>query len=209
MNQFINEFVSTVLQVFVFTLLPFLFFLFRKDKAVSFSEYIGFYKPSSKAVLYSVFTSLLFLATGIGLIFIDDGFKQIVLSPVSVTGKIRAAGFTATSVSMLILIAAIKTSLSEEILFRGFLAKRLITGLGFNVGNALQALIFGAVHLLLVWRLINPTPLGLILITCFSTFGGWVIGYIKEKFGYGSIIPGWIAHGLGNLISYTIIAYIL
>jgi membrane protease YdiL (CAAX protease family) len=209
MNQFVNEFVSAVLQVLVFTLIPFLFFLIRKDKAISFSEYIGFYKTSSKAITYSVFTSLIFLATGIGLVFIDEGFKQIVLSPISVTGKIRALGFTATSVSILILIAVIKTSLSEEILFRGFIAKRLIAALGVNTGNILQALIFGAVHLLLVWRLINPSPLGLILITCFSTVGGWVIGYIKEKFGNGSIIPGWIAHGLGNLISYTIIAYIL
>jgi len=209
MNQFINEFISALLQVLAFTLLPFLVFLFRKDKSVSFSEYIGFYKPPSLAVFYSVFTSFIFLATGIGLVFIDEGFKQIVLSPLSVTGKIRAMGFTAVSVSILILIAVIKTSLSEEILFRGFIAKQLIAKLGFAFGNVLQALIFGAVHLLLVWRLIDPTPLGLILITFFSTLGGWTIGYIKIKFGQGSIIPGWIAHGLGNLISYTVIAFVL
>ena len=43
-----------------------------------------------------------------------------------------------------------QTGLSEEILFRGFLAKRLISRFGFATGNLLQGLVFGILHLSLI-----------------------------------------------------------
>ena len=209
MTQLLNELISAILQVAVFTLIPFIFFLFRKDKTITFSRYIGFYQPTKQSVIYSIFTSLLFLIAGIALVFIDDGFRQIVHAPTSVTGKLRLMGFTFESITTLLIIALLKTSLSEEIFFRGFIAKRLIHSLGFRTGNFLQAFIFGFVHLILVWKLIQPALSGIIIIFIFSTLAGWVIGYIKEKHANGSIIPGWIAHGLGNTLSYFIIAYII
>jgi len=57
--------------------------------------------------------------------------------------------------------------------------------------------------------LTKTTAIPLIVITVFSTGMGWIIGYIKEKYANGSIVPGWVAHGLGNTISYSIIAFIL
>jgi uncharacterized protein len=209
MNQLLSEFISAILQVAVFTLIPFIFFLFRKEKSIGFKKYIGFYPAPSRAMWYALGCSLLFLFAGIMLIFIDPGFKQIVLSPVSVTGKLRAMGFGATSLITLLLMALFKTSLSEEILFRGFIAKRVIHALGFTIGNIIQALIFGLVHLLLIWKLVDTTTVGLLLIFTFSSLAGWTIGLIKEKHGRGSIIPGWLAHGLGNTISYFIIAFVI
>ncbi|WP_156138344.1 hypothetical protein [Sphingobacterium sp. T2] len=38
---------------------------------------------------------------------------------------------------------------------------------------------------------------------------GKTLGYIKEKKGNGSIIPGWVAHGLGNFVTYFTIAFVL
>lgn len=153
--------------------------------------------------------SLLFVLTGIALVFIDDGWKQATLLPNSVTGKLRLMGFNSTSVSLLLIIALIKTSFSEEILFRGFIAKRLIHKFGFKAGNFWQAIVFGLVHLLLFGLLSNTAFLPLMIIFVFSTFAGWAIGYIKEKYANGSIIPGWIAHGLGNTISYWVIAFVI
>ena len=207
--QIINEFISAILQVIIFSLIPFIFFLFRKDKSASFLKYIGFYKPPIKAVIYVIAASLFFVITGIGLVFIDAGIKQAVLSPNSVTGNIRTLGLNITSLSILFIIALIKTSLSEELFFRGFLAKQLINKSGFKTGNILQALIFGLVHLLLFWLLTKTTFVPLLIIFTFSTIAGWTIGYIKEKYANGSIVPGWIAHGLGNSLSYFIIAFII
>jgi uncharacterized protein len=116
------------------------------------------------------------------LTFIDDGIKQAVLSPFSVTGKIRLMGFNITSVSTILIIALLKTSLS---------------------------IIFGFVHLLLFWLLIKAAFIPLIIIFIFFSLAGWSIGYINEKYANGSIIPGWVAHGLENTISYFIIAFIL
>jgi uncharacterized protein len=209
MTLLLNEIISTILQIGVFTLIPFIFFLFRKDKSVTFFSYIGLYKPTSKSLVYAVFVSLIFLIAAIGITFVDEDIKAILIAPHTVTGKLRAMGLNATSVTMLLIMALFKTSLAEEILFRGFIAKRLIHKMGFKTGNVLQSLIFGLVHLLLFSLLIKTTFTALIFIFIFSTFAGWTIGFIKEKYANGSIIPGWVAHGLGNTLSYFIMAFVL
>ena len=209
MIQLINEIISTILQIGLFTLIPFIFFLFRKAKTLTFFRYIGLYKPTTKSLMYVIFVSLIFLIAGIGLTFIDDSIKQAVFSPNSVTGKLRLMGLNTTTVTILLIIALFKTSFAEEILFREFIAKRLINKLGFKAGNILQATIFGLVHLLLFWLLTQTTFIPLTFIFIFSSFAGWTIGYIKEKFANGSIVPSWVAHGLGNTLSCFIIAFII
>lgn len=209
MAEIINAIISTVLQLAVFTLIPFIFFLFRKNKSIKFFEYIGFYKPTGHSVILVIITAIVLVITGVSLIIYNEGMREIILAPKSVTGMIRGLGFNFTSVIVLLITALIKTSLSEEIFFRGFIAKRLIVLFGFSAGNILQAAIFGAVHLFLFWKIMNAELFFLVFIFIFSTLAGWIIGLIKEKYANGSIIPGWIAHGLGNTISYTVIAYII
>ncbi len=208
MIQVLNEFISALLQLLAFALIPFFFFLFRKDKSITFFKYIGLYKPTGKSVLYILIIALLFVATGIGLCYYYEGIKAIMFSPSSVTGKLRLLGFTGNSVLILLIIALLKTSLSEEILFRGFIAKRFINLMGFTWGNVVQSLIFGIIHLILFWALTKTTFIPLTIIFIFSTLAGWTIGYVKEKYASGSIIPGWIAHGLGNVISYSVVAFV-
>lgn len=209
MNELINELISTVIQIGLFTLIPFIFYKFRKDKTVTFLKYIGLYKPPKKALLYVVFVSFIFLFIGVGLIYLDKDFKEVALSTNSVTGKLRSLGLSSSTIIILLITALFKTSLAEEILFRGFIAKRLINSIGFNKGNVLQSLIFGVLHLLLFMFLTKATVFSMIFILFFSAFAAWTIGYVKEKYANGSIVPGWLAHGIGNTISYFIIAFIL
>ena len=209
MTQIINEIISTVLQILVFTLIPFIFFLLRKDKNLNFFRYIGLYKPTTKSLIYVVFVSLIFLIAAIGITFIDRSIKEVLFSPHTVTGKLRLMGLNATSVTILLIIALFKTSFAEEILFRGFIAKRLISKFGFKIGNVAQSAVFGVLHLLLFSLLIKTTFTALTFILIFSSLAGWIIGFIKDKYANGSIIPGWVAHGLGNTLSYFIIAFIL
>ena len=42
--------------------------------------------------------------------------------------------------------AVLHTALSEEILFRGFLLKRIANRFGFVAGNTIQAVLFGIIH---------------------------------------------------------------
>jgi membrane protease YdiL (CAAX protease family) len=209
MTQIINDFISAILQVMVFTLIPFIFFLFRKDKTVTFFKYIGLYKPTARSISLVLVVILISITSMIGMALVNDGIKQAMFSPESVTGKFREMGLNFPTIISLLIMAFIKTSLSEEILFRGFIGKRLINKLGFKKGNLIQAAIFGLLHLLLFWVLTKTTIVPLIVITVFSTLMGWIIGYIKEKYANGSVIPGWVAHGLGNTISYSIIAFAL
>ncbi|HSR89636.1 MAG TPA: CPBP family intramembrane glutamic endopeptidase [Candidatus Udaeobacter sp.] len=210
MQQLLSNLISAPLQVAVFALVPFIFFLFRKDKTVNFPKYIGLYLPSSNKYLkYMAYATLLILGTGTGLVFLNEDFKKILLTAQSVTGQLHQAGLSLTTILSLLVIACIKTSLSEEILFRGFIAKRLVRRLGFGLGNLLQALIFGIVHFLLFFSLVKVSILSLVMVFAMSSLAGWIIGYIKEKHADSSIIPGWVAHALGNTISYFVIAFIL
>lgn len=209
MNQLTSEVLSTIIQIIIFSLIPFAFFLFRKDKSITFSNYIGLFKPSSESVYYILLASLLFLAGGLGMIFLDESIKEAVLSPPSVTGIIRSMGLNGFSVLTLLIIAIFKTAFAEEILFRGFIAKQLTLRFGFTTGNLIQAFLFGFIHLLLFWTLTKTTMIFLLFCFLFSFGAGWTIGYIKEKYANGSIVPGWIAHAIGNTLSYSIIAFIV
>jgi membrane protease YdiL (CAAX protease family) len=208
-SELLNAIISTILQILLFSLIPFAFFLFRKDKSQTFLHYIGLYKPSGKSIAYVLVTVTLFLMVGLGMIFTDESVRESALAPMSVTGQLRRMGLSANTVAILLAIALFKTSFSEEIFFRGFIAKRLIYRLGFRAGNLLQALIFGLVHLLLFWLLTKAKLFPVLFIFSFSTAAGWVIGFIKEKYANGSIVPGWIAHGLGNALSYYVIAFVI
>lgn len=205
----INELISAILQLGLFTLVPFIVFQFRNNKSVNFTSYIGLCAPTRKSILLSIVTVIILIIGAVGVIFLNEDLKAMVFAPGSVTGKLRRMGFGAETLTILLIIALVKTSLSEEIFFRGFIAHRLTSGLGFNAGNLIQALIFGSIHLLLFWKLVGALPFPLTFIFVFSTFGGWVIGYIKDKYANGSIIPGWIAHGIANVSSYSIIAFVM
>lgn len=209
MMQIVNALLSAILQLLAFTLIPFVVFLFRKDKSITFSKYIGLYHAPFRSILYALSVASLFVIAGIGLSILNNSIKEAMFMPKSVTGKLRSMGLSNSSFLILLITSSIKTSLSEEILFRGFLAKRLIQKLGFRNGNFFQAMIFGIAHLLLFWALTKATLISLLFIFIISFFAGWSIGFIKEKYANGSIIPGWIAHGLGNSISYFIIAFVI
>lgn len=209
MNVVISELVSAVLQVIVFTAIPFAAYLLKYKKTSGFANYIGLVKTTNRAIYLSLAGSILFLSATLALVMINKDIGKALMNPPSITGKLRHMGFNMATIVILLIIAWIKTSLAEEILFRGFIAKRLIKRLGYKTGNLLQSLIFAAVHLLLFWVLTKASPVFLVFIFLLSGLAAYYIGYIKEKAGNSSIIPGWLAHGLGNTLSYFIIAFVL
>lgn len=205
----LNELINTILQILVFTLIPFLVYLISHKKAKGFRQYIGLYAAPTKANLYAVVASLIFLLAGLILGMVDQDILEMLRAPGTVIGKIRGIGWGPEAIILVALMAGFKTSLSEEIFFRGFVAKRLMAWLGYQWGNIIQAVIFGLIHVLLFWAIMEAGSAFLIFIFLLSGIAGYLVGYIKEKVGNGSIIPGWIAHGLGNIISYTIIGFVL
>lgn len=204
----VNEVLGAVLQILVFAAIPFLVYVIRYRKVKGFLKYVGL-KPSTKRANYlAVFASLLFAVPVLILILISDDIKTIMFDPESVTGKIREMGFGISSVFTLLMIALLKTSFAEELLFRGFLAKRLIAVLGYSKGNVIQAVLFGIIHTIL-FAMITSNAVFLMLIFMIPSLGAYVSVYLNEKVADGSIIPGWISHGLANVLAYVIVGFVI
>jgi len=68
----INEIISAILQILVFTLIPFAFFLITHRTTKGFFEDIGLKAPPRKSVFLAIATSLIFLAGGITLAFVSE-----------------------------------------------------------------------------------------------------------------------------------------
>ena len=204
----INTIFSTVTQVLMFSAIPFFVYLIKKRQVKGFWDYIGLKKSTRRANMLAFLVVLILVVPMLFLTFTNQEFKEIMINPKSVAGEIRQMGFGLEAIATILIMAVLKTSLSEEIFFRGFLAKRLIAVTNFQVGNTLQAILFGAIHTLLFMS-ITENVYFLTVIFIFPAMGAYFKTYLNERLANGSIIPGWIAYASANIIAYSAIAFIL
>lgn len=115
------------------------------------------------------------------------------------TAALEFAGMRSSAFLAVLIYAIFNTSLPEEIVFRGFLLKRISAKKGFAVANMEQAAIFGLMHGILFFLAAGAIKAAIII---FFTSGiGWLMGYVNEKKADGSIIPGWMKHVVSNIFS--------
>jgi membrane protease YdiL (CAAX protease family) len=200
---------SAALQVALFTAIPLLSYTITRRGVKGFAGSIGLVRPPRRALLYGAAAGMAGALLMLPLLSMP-GFKEVATAPHTVAGRLRSLGFTGRSVILLILYAVFQTSLSEEILFRGFLAKRLIRWLGFAAGCTLQSVLFGAIHGLLFVApgAPAPSPARVAMVVVPPAVAGWLIGYINERIGRGSILPGWCSHALANVLAYGGVAFL-
>lgn len=197
----LNEIISTVLQLAVFTLIPYIGYRFFYKNKSGFLNYIGLIKSPIKPLIYALAFSIPLMVLLLLLIHNSPELTDAMNNPKSMTGKFKAMGIGVNTFVLIAMAAIFKTALAEEILFRGFIAKRFISMLGFHKGNLLQAVLFGVIHSLLFLS-ITQNILFLLLIFIFPFTVAMVITWLNEKQANGSIFPGWLAHASGNLLSY-------
>ena len=202
----INTIISAVLQILVFTAIPFFFYLIAHHRVKGFFDYIGLLKPERRTMLYATLLSAAFVFPTLLLLFFVPDIRAVVTGSNTVVGRLRSYGFSGTTIVLVGLEAFVQTAFSEEILFRGFVAKRLINWMGFRWGNLLQALLFGAVHLLLFTgqEFSFTLAVGFVLLT---GLGGWISAFLNERVGNGSILPSWWMHAVANVIADTILVF--
>jgi len=197
----VSVLISAVLQVTLFTSIPFLVWLILERKKESFFKWLGFKAPviEKKAKFCVLFAGSFILFT-ISAMFVHTFF----------IGKdtVAASQFYGMGVAGIIpalLYAFIQTGLSEEIVFRGFIGKRAIKAWGFKAGNSVQALLFGLVHGVMFF----PTAgiFAALITVVFTGIVGAVMGYLNEKTAGGSILPSWMLHGLANLASAVLMMF--
>lgn len=179
----------------LFSFIPFVWWLITSRKKDNFLKWIGLKKIKHESSIlktilitivvvgiYGVLTSL-FINRFIGITTAGSNFagKGLVALP-----AVLAYGF-------------IRTGLSEEILFRGFLLKRIGGKFGFAVGNTFQAILFGAVHGK-TFGLLTHNIIVIVVLTVLPGALGWYQGWLNEKRCGGSIVSSWLLHGIINAV---------
>lgn len=206
----VQEAVNAAVQILFALLIAGLVWLMFGRRRAGFLRYSGLFAPTgrSMAIALGVF-AIWSAATAV--IYLLPQVSAAAAADNTVAGMIRDQGVSLETTLVILVVAGFKTALSEEILFRGVLAKRLIGLAGFWVGNTLHALIFGAIHLLIFVVPGGPefTPLLGATFLLLPGAAGWLMAFANEKTGNGSIAPGWMIHALGNAISYPVLAFLV
>ena len=192
MNQLISKIVSGILQIVLFSAIPFVWWFVTARKHEKFSSWIGLKKIDGGK---KTFVAILMLSAA----FVLSGVITLYLIRDIETATSESAGLGATAIPAIVIYAFFNTAFSEELLFRGFLLKRLANKFGFNIANLIQAFLFGLVHGVMFFSLVGVVKA--IFIIVFTGTIAWFMGYINEKRANGSIIPSWLIHGISNLFS--------
>jgi uncharacterized protein len=209
MGPVLNELAGFVLQLGAFLLVPLIWYRVTHGHLRGFWRWLGLYRPAAKGVLGALAALVVLLPLQALLIAVTPSLRELLLSPSTPSGRLHQAGLSASTVGALCIAAVLKTGFTEEVLFRGFVAKRLIARLGLTWGNVLQAGLFMVIHLPLLALLPAPSrSAGVILFVLVTPLTmAMVAAWLNERHAGGSIVPGWILHGGGNLMAYALIAF--
>ncbi|MTI68157.1 MAG: CPBP family intramembrane metalloprotease [Firmicutes bacterium] len=192
-----NEIISTIIQLLLVTLIPVTVYVIRNKSLKDFFVSIGFKKPNGNWILYSILYGIIaMILFSVPLFYLSK--IGALNSKNLATNNIMSQNFSIITVIQILVYAVIKTGLSEEIFFRGFIAKKLIDKFGFKKGNSIQAIIFGIIH---GGIFINYGIVAVLISILFPTLVGFGFGYMNEKMFGGSIIPSWSTHAIANIIS--------
>jgi membrane protease YdiL (CAAX protease family) len=193
--------INTVIQIILFSAIPILWWFFSARKKENLLSWIGLTTPkfrsNKKAFIILFITFVPLLAIGLYLTFMVEDKSQL--------AGAAFADLGIAGVVPLLVYAVFQTGLSEEVLFRGFLCKRLSGKFGFTTGNTIQAALFGVVHGVLLFGIIGTTLT--IAVIMFTAIVGWLMGFLNEKLGNGSIVPSWIVHALANLVPASLFLF--
>lgn len=210
MQLVMSSITTTIVNLIVFSLLPIIWWFFRHRKEEGFFRWIGFFKPQLKskwwvllifAILYYFFYNFDFTQ------FVSPETLEYIENSASVSANVFA-GIGVAAILPAFIENFIANGVAEEILYRGFLCKRLISKIGLVKGIILQAVLFGLMHNILY--ILAGLDVGLwyhILTFIFTGMGALLLGWLNERIFNGSIIPGILLHGAGNFIASLLVAF--
>lgn len=210
MDLLVSKLMVSGANLVLFITIPFITWMVIGRKTASFFNWLGLKKIQHKLNSSDLLIILGVLA--VTLLVGPFGFNLLKningLMPEGASmGMFEFSGRGVSALPAILVQSLFNTSLLEEVFFRGFLLKRFSNCLGFALRNTTQALLFGLMHSIFLF-LAGKVILA-IIITLFTGLFGWLSGYITEKKFAGSILPSWCIHGVGNVISSSLIAFSL
>ncbi len=194
MDLFIGQLIGAVIQMILFSLIPLVWWLITARKKVSFFEWAGLIPvkgfKENKTFAWILGISAAFMALSVFMLFMLRGVE-------TAASEFDGAGIGA--LPAIAVYACLKTALPEEIVFRGFLLKRIAAKFGFTAGNIVQSVMFGLLHGVMFFPLTGAVKT--VLIILFTGGIGFCMGYVNEKKGSGSVFPSWCIHAAANIFS--------
>lgn len=200
MNLLLSKVISSVIQIILFAIIPFIWWFVSARKECGFLTWIGLKRPDDaeghKSLLWVAGISAVFLHVSIYVLYSLRNVE---------TATSEFSGLGVSAIPAVLVYAIFNTALPEEILFRGFFLKRIADRAGFAAGNMIQAALFGLLHGTMFFSLTGIVKA--IMIVLFTGLIGWLIGYTNEKKAGGSILPGWCIHAIANIFAGLISAF--
>ena len=202
MELFISKLISSVVQIILFSLIPLIWWLVTARKKVNFFHWIGLKKiedgKKNKTILWIIGIVLAFIALAVFMLY---SLKEVEMATSDF------AGMGVSALPAILVYAVLNTALSEEILFRGFLLKRISNKFGFMAGNTIQGVLFGLLHGVMFFSSVGAIKA--VIIIAFTGIIGMFMGYTNEKKAGGSLIPSWCIHAMANIFSGACAAFSL
>lgn len=184
------------MQVLLFGLIPFIWW--KRYGTAKFSNWIGLIKVPKENLKKVIIKSFVILV-----LYCSLTFYLLTIVENNALNQFSGLGFS--GLFTVVIYSFIQTSFTEEILFRGFLLKRLKNKFGLISANTIQSLLFGLLHGIMFFSSVNVITV--ILITLFTGGVSFFMGYINEVDSDGSILPSWLIHGFSNLFASIIILF--
>lgn len=196
MSLFISKIISSIIEIMLFALIPFIWWLVTAKKKMPFLQWIGLKKVEKEnragAIKFIVCTTIPFFLLSIFFLSMLKGTE---------TATADFAGQGIIAFPAVLVYAFFNTAFPEEIFFRGFLLKRLKNKIGFGIANVIQSILFGGLHGVMFFSLAGIGIIKTIVVSVFTGATAWTMGYINEEKANGSILPSWIMHGISNTAS--------
>ncbi len=175
--------------------------IFGKKKQ-SFANWVGFKSFKATQNIYVQICIVLTISTVLGMQLHSMLSNQHIETATSIF-----KGMGISALPPILVLAILGTGLPEELVFRGFILKRLQSKFTFVIGNLIQSVLFGAIHGLAFISLLGFFKASLIFI--FTCLVAYAMGYMNEKKADGSIFPSIIIHSASNIIAGICAAYLI
>ena len=193
----VNKIISSTMQIILFSLIPLIWWLVTARKKESFLKWIGL-KQIRKENKKSSTIGMLAITPG----YIVVSFITLYLIKDIKTATSEFYGMGIRALLPALVYAIFNTSLPEEILFRGFILKRIASKFGYMIANTIQSMIFGLLHGFMFFNVLGVVKA--IIIIILTGFVAFAMGYINEKKSNGSILPSWFIHALSNIFASVV-----
>ena len=193
----LQRIMSAFIQILFIILLPYIWWFLTARGKVPFMEWIGL-----KAIKRVEDSYLIAWIIGGFLLFTIFSMFIFPLTRSIETATSAFSDMGLKALPSILIYSFLQTSLPEELLFRGFLLKRLVSHMPFFFANTIQAIAFGLIHGILFVSLVSIEIT--LFITLFTGVIAAYLGFVNEKKAGGSIFTSWIIHALANIFSVLI-----